>query len=108
MESNLIKTAKRIQNSLDEEQLGLQVIQDVISLFLSDVVQSLLENKEYSIKNFGVFYNLTYPERSGCNPINGKPYTSRKHRVPKFKFAKKIKTVIKETDISKETITTNL
>lgn len=105
MKSQLSNTIDKIQNTLKEEQLSKETINEVISLFLSDIVHSLTDNKEYYIRNFGTFYNILYPEKKGVNPINHQEYVSEAHYTPKFKFYKKIKDVVKT---NKTTITTTL
>lgn len=109
MSNNLSKSIKRIQNSLDEQQLSVTVIKDVINLFLSDVVQTLSEGQNYVINNFGSFYTLDYPEKIGKNPLNRGTYVSKAHSVPKFKFSKKVKKVIASSNTStQEKIKTSL
>lgn len=98
-------TIKKIQNTLDQEQLSYNTIKEVVSLFLSDIVKSLVDGQQYTVHNFGSFYNVVYKGREGVSPKTKQPYSSLDHNVPKFKFSKKVKKVVSS---SKSTIEKNI
>jgi nucleoid DNA-binding protein len=66
----------------------------IVKEFIDLVIDTLENGEEIKFNGFGKFYVKTYPERKARNPKTGEEILLPERRIPKFKFANKVKDTI--------------
>jgi DNA-binding protein HU-beta len=75
----------------EKSPLTSRALGNALGLFIDAIQEEVKNGGEVLIPGFAKFDSVTKPERSGNNPLNGKPYHSPAKRVPKITAGKAFK-----------------
>lgn len=74
---------------------------EALEAAIATIETQLKKGEEVSIAGFGSFVTVDRKPRRGVNPATGKPMSIPAKRVPKFKFGKPFKELVKNSSAAK-------
>lgn len=80
-----------LDNESKDVYFSKHAVGNVLSAIIKTIQEEVKNGGEVLLPGFAKFDSVTKPERSGNNPLNGKPYHSPAKRVPKITAGKAFK-----------------
>jgi len=85
------KIAKRLK--AEKLKQPVNIVKDVIEMFLDEILESLSEDDRIEIRGFGAFNAKTRNPRVGRNPRTGEIVKIPSYKAPHFKFSKEAQNI---------------
>jgi len=77
--------------SLQEDFESKAAASRTIEFLIEIITEEVAKGNEVNISGLGKFYSATQAERTGMNPLTGKPFKSPEKQVPKFRASSQFK-----------------